>query len=78
MQCTWNISNSVLFGRNVMMPPGPEVVRIGADGTLLAEAEDEAVEAGREAFALLLQEVAGLASEVRLAGWSSKAKSRGL
>lgn len=48
-----------------MMPPPPEVVKLNGEAELLGEAEDEGVEAGREAFALLHQEVFSLASEVR-------------
>ncbi len=48
-----------------MMPPPPEVVKLNAESALLGEAEDESVEAGREAFALLHQEVSSLSSEVR-------------
>lgn len=51
--------------RHVMMPPPPEVVKLNAESALLGEAEDESVEVGREAFALLHQEVSSLSSEVR-------------
>ena len=48
-----------------MMPPPPEVVNLNEEATLLAEPEDESVATGREAFALLYQELASLATEVQ-------------
>jgi hypothetical protein len=50
--------------RHVMMPPPPEVVKLNEEATLLGEPEDESVSTGREAFALLYQELASLAAEV--------------
>lgn len=48
-----------------MMPPPPEVAKLNEEAALLGEPEDDSVAAGREAFALLYQEVASLAAEVR-------------
>lgn len=46
-----------------MMPPGPKVAKLNGELVLLGEAEDDTVAAGREAFALLYQEVASLSAE---------------
>jgi hypothetical protein len=48
-----------------MMPPPPEVHKLNEEAALLEEPEDESVATGREAFALLYQELASLAAEVR-------------
>lgn len=47
-----------------MMPPPPKVTKLNGELSLLGEPEDDAVAAGREAFALLYQEVASLSAEV--------------
>lgn len=48
-----------------MMPPGPKVAKLNGELVLLGEAEDDTVAVGREAFALLYQEVASLSAEVK-------------
>ena len=48
-----------------MMPPPPDVHKLNEEAALLEEPEDETVATGREAFALLYQELASLAAEVR-------------
>lgn len=48
-----------------MMPPPPAVDKLNEEATLLGEPEDDSVAAGREAFALLYQEVTSLAAEVQ-------------
>jgi hypothetical protein len=47
-----------------MMPPPPDVHKLNEEASLLEEPEDESVATGREAFALLYQELASLAAEV--------------
>lgn len=47
-----------------MMPPPPDVHKLNEEASLLEEPEDESVATGREAFALLYQELASLATEV--------------
>ena len=47
-----------------MMPPAPKVTKLNGELALLGEPEDDSVAAGREAFALLYQEVAALSAEV--------------
>ena len=49
-----------------MMPPGPKVDKLNGEVALLGEPEDDDVAIGREAFALLYQEVASLSAEVRV------------
>ena len=47
-----------------MMPPPPDIHKLNEEAALLEEPEDETVATGREAFALLYQELASLAAEV--------------
>lgn len=48
-----------------MMPPPPDIHKLNEEAALLEEPEDETVATGREAFALLYQELASLTAEVR-------------